>query len=361
MRENAFRLLTLGRVALVHPDGSEDESLCKRRRKLVLLAVLALAGRPLPRDLLVDMFWGDEDEARARHSLSDALSHLRRSLGRDAISARRSEVSLAPRAPLVVDAIELAAAAPHDPARAVALYAGPFLDGVYVDGSPRFEQWVAGERDRLARLFLKACEARCLALARARQWEECGALAARWLAAAPLSADAALYRLNALKAPGTREADAGALAEYRRIEARLASEYELAPDERVASLAGDIARRLRGDGAARPEAAAAAGAAMVLGGLALARSSTGTAAAAEVPVLAVASVQVTRGDTTYVLDVSVHDVSMHDARTGTSVRLHAVGGVSLAALVEGATLRVLARRPSYPEVKRQPAELEPGH
>jgi Flp pilus assembly protein TadD len=39
---HACRLVTLGRLALVGPGGQEDESLAKRRRKLALLAVLAL-------------------------------------------------------------------------------------------------------------------------------------------------------------------------------------------------------------------------------------------------------------------------------------------------------------------------------
>ena len=104
------RLITLGRLALLSPDGSEEESLQKRRRKIAVLAVLALERRPLSRDVLVEMFWGDQEETRARHSLSDALSHLRRVIGRDAISIGRSEVALAPDAPLAVDATDFAAA-----------------------------------------------------------------------------------------------------------------------------------------------------------------------------------------------------------------------------------------------------------
>src|SRR5687768_2403167 len=75
------RLVTLGRLALVDAAGRDDESLRKRKRKLAVLVVLALERRPVSRDTLVDMFWGEQEEERARHSLSDALSHLRRVLG----------------------------------------------------------------------------------------------------------------------------------------------------------------------------------------------------------------------------------------------------------------------------------------
>src|SRR5688572_3009557 len=114
MHGSHFRLVTLGRLALERSDGQADErlaSLNTRRRKVALLAVLSLARSALSRDALMEMFWGDQDETRARHSLSDAVSHLRRVLGRASIVATRSDIALAPTAPLVVDAVELAASA----------------------------------------------------------------------------------------------------------------------------------------------------------------------------------------------------------------------------------------------------------
>src|SRR5687767_6746469 len=91
-QDNDFRLLTLGRLALVGPNGAEDESLKTRRLKLALLTVVAMSRRPQSRDALIGMFWGDQDEARARHSLSDALSHLRRVLGSRALITDRSAI-----------------------------------------------------------------------------------------------------------------------------------------------------------------------------------------------------------------------------------------------------------------------------
>ena len=193
MPRSDFRLITLGRIALIAPRGEEDATLGKRRLKLALLVVLALARRPLSRDALVGMFWGDQDEARARHSLSDALSHLRRVLGPEAISTRQAEVCLAAAAPLCVDAVEFAEAVEaRDYERALAMYGGPFLDSTYVASSATFQQWADRERRRLEALFATACERHCSALARARRWDGCVMLASRWLDAAPTSADAAL-------------------------------------------------------------------------------------------------------------------------------------------------------------------------
>ncbi|HEX5435789.1 MAG TPA: BTAD domain-containing putative transcriptional regulator, partial [Gemmatimonadaceae bacterium] len=255
MFQNDFRLITLGRIALVTSGGVQEDSLAKRRRKLALLAVLALATRPLERDFLVEMFWGEQSEERARHSLSDALSHLRRVLGPDAITSRRTDVSLSDGIRLAVDATELAAAVGRkDWTAAVDLYAGPFLDCVHVESSASFEQWAAGERRRMQSLFVHACAEQCLAYARSRKWDACAALASRWLDAEPLSADAALYLLNALKAPGTRAADGRALAAYEQLTARLEREYHAAPEASVSALAADTSHRLT---AGAPETPAA--------------------------------------------------------------------------------------------------------
>ena len=188
-----FHLVTLGRLALVDSSGTEDE-LGKRRRKLVLLAILALARRPLSRDALVDLFWGEEPEDKARHSLSDALSHLRRVLGRDAILSGQAEVGLTEQADLTVDAIQLAAAAAAgDHERVIALYDGPFLDGIHVPASPRFDEWSARERARLERTVVASCASVCRAYARELRWEDCAHAASRWLDVEADSADAARY------------------------------------------------------------------------------------------------------------------------------------------------------------------------
>jgi TolB-like protein len=84
----------------------------------------------------------------------------------------------------------------------------------------------------------------CLALARGRKWDACAGLARGWLASDPLNADAALYLLNALKAPATADAYEAALREYASLERRLEREYELAPAREVRQLAASIVDKL---------------------------------------------------------------------------------------------------------------------
>lgn len=230
-------------MRLIGPAG-EDESLGKRRQKLALLALLALSRRPIPRDVLIDTFWGDQDEDRARHSLSDALSHLRRALGRNAIATRASNVTLDRRTLLEVDAIELTeAASARDTERVLALYGGPFLDGVHLDRSPRFEHWVSAERERLRTLFLEHAEAACRLYAERGDLERWRQAAERWVDAAPASSAAARNWIAALAAPDTRQALEAALAAGERWLRILAREYEMEPDATFAEQLAEYRRR----------------------------------------------------------------------------------------------------------------------
>src|SRR5690242_15954431 len=106
----AYRLTTFGRLSLTDHDGNEDRSLATRPRKLALLTWLVLhPGRRATRDQLLGVFWAERDESRARNSLSDAISHLRRALGREAIRAQGDEVLVDESLSLEIDALELIA------------------------------------------------------------------------------------------------------------------------------------------------------------------------------------------------------------------------------------------------------------
>lgn len=243
--EPPFRLITLGRLALVDAQGHEDAALGSRRRKLALLAVLALSRRPLTRDTLVNMFWGERAEERARNSLSDALSNLRRVLGRAALPAYRDEIGITEDTPLTVDVLELEAAlAAGRPEQAVALYGGPFLEGVHIDDALDFEDWRDRIRRRVDAAFARSAAAVCEALARDGPAEARVQLARRWLAVEPTSAEAALHLLNGLGAAGTYAAHAAAVREYRLLEERLRRDVGVAPAAAVGARAAELARRL---------------------------------------------------------------------------------------------------------------------
>ena len=245
LSRNHFRLVTLGQMRLLSATGDEEESLTKRRLKLALLALLAVSRRAIPREVLVDTFWGDQDEEHARHSLSDALSHLRRVLGRDAIGGRSAEVALARDAPVAVDALELVeAAGREDHLRVVDLYGGPFLEGVHVERSARFEDWVSKERERLRQLFARSAGPACDALAAKGDIPRWRATAERWVDAAPADPAAVRSWLAAVAAPGTRAALQEAIGGFERWTARVARDHAHDPDADVITQVEEYRRRI---------------------------------------------------------------------------------------------------------------------
>lgn len=238
-RAKRFRLLTFGRMALLETMTVEEPTLAARPRKLALLAWLALRpGRRATRDLIISVFWGGRGEERARNSLSDALSHLRRVLGRNAIRTQAGDVLVDTETTLDVDALELIEAAnAGEHQRVITLYGGPFLDGVSVDDAPDFDEWRDRERARFASIFARSAAVRCTEQARTRQWDACRDLSERWLGAEPGSAEAALFHLNAISAPGTAEARAAAIAAYDALVHRLRREAGAIPHPDVTALA----------------------------------------------------------------------------------------------------------------------------
>src|SRR6516165_5976872 len=181
-----FRLRSLGQLTLAAVVGDTETGASVRPRHLAVLTVLALSHRAVPRDVLLEMFWGGEAENRARHSLSNALSGLRSLLGPDAITARRDHVALAPEARLEVDVPQfIAACEVHDDARAAQLYGGPLLDGIHVPDAPEFDAWVRRERARLEQRFFEVCERHTSRLMRDSDWRNATRLCERWVETAP--------------------------------------------------------------------------------------------------------------------------------------------------------------------------------
>src|SRR5689334_7862084 len=79
-----FRLRAFGGLSLER-DGAPYAGPATQRRRLAVLAMLAASETGVSRDRLTDYLWPEADPARARHSLDEALSGLRRELRSDAL------------------------------------------------------------------------------------------------------------------------------------------------------------------------------------------------------------------------------------------------------------------------------------
>lgn len=236
-----IELRLLGDIGLRRrEDGREIRSVLTQRKRVALLAYLALAPGDgyVPRDRLLGLFWLDASEERARHSLSQALYVLRRGLGRGIVEARgHQEVRVAPGA-LWCDALAFEEALEAgDREGALELYRGPLLAGLRVAAGPRFEKWLDGERRRLRERAVSAAGGLADDLASGGRAGEAVGWARRAAALAPRDEVAARRLLLLLAERGDR---AAALEAHRRFVERLRTELEMEPSAEMLELGEEL-------------------------------------------------------------------------------------------------------------------------
>ena len=90
-----LRLKTFGGLSLQSDEGVPLGGAAAQRRRMCVLAVLAVAReRGVTRDKLIGLLWPEVDEARARSALSQALYALRRDSGEDELVTGYDRLSL---------------------------------------------------------------------------------------------------------------------------------------------------------------------------------------------------------------------------------------------------------------------------
>ena len=145
--------------AVVEEDGTPVGGAAAHRHSLALLAVLAAAAPAgVTRGRLVGLLWPESPEKVARNRLNTCLHRLRRALDPDVVTSIGDHLALATDR-LPCDLLDLRNALSHgDPAQAVSLYRGPFLDGFWIRGSSAFDHWMDRERDQVQTLYREALE-----------------------------------------------------------------------------------------------------------------------------------------------------------------------------------------------------------
>src|SRR2546426_12428262 len=128
-----LELRTFGGLA-IKENGVPLAGAAVQRKTLALLALLAAAGRKgVSRDKLVAYLWPERDADHARQLLKQACYALRHDLHQPELLLGATELRLNPAViSSDVQAFE-GALDGGDVAAAVRTYAGPFLDGFYVD------------------------------------------------------------------------------------------------------------------------------------------------------------------------------------------------------------------------------------
>ncbi len=222
-----------------------------------LLVYLAFAGRPVRREFLADMFWGDAGTGGSRANLRLALTRLRQALP-GVITADAQVVGLDATHVREVDALallEAAAAKASLPASvlraAVDRYRGTFLQDFFLHNCPDFEDWVGAQRNRIDRhavILLRELTQSARQSGDVHGMRHC---LERWADLEPWNEEAVLPLMSLLA-----EADAAAFAldRYEACRKALAEEKAVRPGAAVEALA----QRIRQGGSFRTDQDSAA-------------------------------------------------------------------------------------------------------
>lgn len=228
-----------------------------------LLAYLALeAGHPHRREELAALFWPDMSEGAARRNLRLTLHRVRKALGDEVASLffeNTRDVILCRPDVIWVDALAfercLLAVRRHEhrPAmvcascadglsRAVELYRGDFLRGLFVQGSLAFAEWVTLKRERWHRMAVEALFALTEYCRRRGLLDQAHRYARRQIELEPWREEAHRQLMDILARQGQISA---ALAHYEACCRMLAREFGVGPDEETRALYRRILRLRR--------------------------------------------------------------------------------------------------------------------
>lgn len=224
------------------------------RKAQALLAVVALSGRGgIGRERVAAWLWPDSGTALARQSLRQALTALRRV--DDALLRDEGGRLVCDESAAEVDALQLRQLAEADVdaslEAAVALYVGPLLDGLEIDGED-FMGWLAGERAAIAATVRSAAARLAARYEAAGRWHDAVRIFERMLVHDPVDEGAWQGVIRARLRAGE---PALALGAYGRCREAMQRTLAVLPGPLTRALAEQARLAMAPPGQALPEAA----------------------------------------------------------------------------------------------------------
>ncbi len=224
----------------------DDQPVELPAKAVALLAYLAGAPGPVPRDRILGLLWGESAEDAARKNLRNTLWTIGRALGDGVVRTEGDRLAL--NEAVWVDSRGWPPAN-ASPEAALELYRGPFLDGLTINEAPEYELWLMMERERLAQSFLRATGA-ALRLHQARgAWRDVLVVARRGLAQDSLHEPFYRALMEAHARLGER---AEALRQYDTLRSLLERELGVEPLPETEALAAALPDLAAGGRAADP-------------------------------------------------------------------------------------------------------------
>lgn len=244
-----LRLALLGPVHITL-DGL-PVSFAYEKAQLLLIYLALESSHAHRRTTLAELLWPEQDQASARHNLSQALFTLRRALHDDPrqplLLTTRETLQLHPAYPIEVDVrmfrmlLATKESSLQQLEQASALYCGEFLEGFGVGDSVELEQWVMLLREQLraqaSSLFQRLSNP---ATGLANPGRICD-YARRWVALEPLDEAAQRRLMQALADNGQRTA---ALMQFEHCRRLLHSELGIEPEPDTLALYEELKQHL---------------------------------------------------------------------------------------------------------------------
>lgn len=234
-----YYLRTFGNVELFDPSGELMNGAVAQAKRLALLGYLCCAepGPHHTRDVLLALFWSDRSESAGRGALNQALYAIRSQLGADAVVSRGPQVVGISSEVVESDAGRLTAAlaAAIGPvsaegreglARALEVYRGELMDGLYPSGAHGFQEWLDTMRRRVHRDVVAAHQKLAHAYQAADEVASFFTHAQRAAELDPFDEATHRHLLEAYLALGDR---GGALREHQAYTDLLAAEFDSSP------------------------------------------------------------------------------------------------------------------------------------
>lgn len=217
------------------------------RKVEALIVYLACMREPQSRESLADLLWDEQTQASA--NLRVLLTDLRQFLA-PYFEISRTSVALNPQSEVWLDSAEFAASfdrvrrqrqrqAPLSPGtvseleKGLEFYRGDFLKGFFIRESPRFEEWVLLEQERLRRLAVTALQQLVNYYLEQQDYRQGIETAARLFQFDPLDELAHQQMMQLLAHSGEYRA---ALVQYDRYKQLLTAELNTAPSPETTAL-----------------------------------------------------------------------------------------------------------------------------
>jgi serine/threonine-protein kinase len=221
------------------------QSLLRQPKRLTLLTYLA-TDKPYEfhrRDRLAGLFWPEYTQDEARRALRQAVYVVRRELGEDSIVSRGDgELALAKTA-VSCDVVAFAEALRTKQLRkALELYRGEFLEGLFVSEAPELERWIEDQRVSIREMAAGAAWSLAHQYLVTQELVPAVRTAQRALTLAPTDESEARRFIDALAAAGDR---AAAISIYERFARRLDEDYDLEPMPETRALVDAIRSRTK--------------------------------------------------------------------------------------------------------------------